>query len=203
MAESILNGHLYIDYPDIDPKLLALDNPYDFEARKAAEVSYHWDHAFYNGRYYMYFGIVPVFLLFLPYRFLTGTNLTTYHATQIFVSLFICGIFTTFYTLVKTFFRRMSLSIYLALSVAFSIVSVWYSTAAPALYCRGLHGDLEYFLFPECCFLQHRRKAQHTLRISRKPVRCTGLRVPPSCRFSKFTGASTSGRISAWQKNNI
>ncbi len=138
MAESILNGHLYIDYPDIDPKLLALDNPYDFEARKAAEVSYHWDHAFYNGRYYMYFGIVPVFLLFLPYRFLTGTNLTTYHATQIFVSLFICGIFTTFYTLVKTFFRRMSLSIYLALSVAFSIVSVWYSTAAPALYCTAV-----------------------------------------------------------------
>ena len=67
MAESILNGHLYIDYPDIDPKLLALDNPYDFEARKAAEVSYHWDHAFYNGRYYMYFGIVPS--LSLSYRY--------------------------------------------------------------------------------------------------------------------------------------
>ena len=66
LAESLSNGHVYIDYDDVDPKLLALDNPYDPEARKAAGVSFHWDHAFYKGRYYMYFGVVPVFLLFLP-----------------------------------------------------------------------------------------------------------------------------------------
>ena len=29
LAESFLNGHLYLDYNDIDEKLLAMDNPYD------------------------------------------------------------------------------------------------------------------------------------------------------------------------------
>ena len=97
LTESFLEGHLYIDYDDIDPKLIALDNPYDPESREAADVSLHWDHAFYNGHYYMYFGVVPVFLLFLPYRLLTGMSLTTYHATQIFTALFIAGVFSLFY----------------------------------------------------------------------------------------------------------
>lgn len=74
MAESILNGHLYIDYDDIDPRLLSMDSPYDFEARKAEGVSYHWDHAFYNGHYYMYFGVVPVFFCFCPIVFLLALH---------------------------------------------------------------------------------------------------------------------------------
>lgn len=142
MAESILNGHLYIDYDDIDPRLLSMDNPYDFEARKAEGVSYHWDHAFYNGHYYMYFGVVPVFLLFLPYRILTGTVLTTYHATQVFTVLFICGIFAVFHMLARLFFKRMPLAMYLTLSAAFSIMSVWYSVDAPALYCTAVTAAL-------------------------------------------------------------
>lgn len=138
LAESFLEGHLYIDYDDIDPKLLALDNPYDPDAREAADVSFHWDHAFYNGCYYMYFGVVPVFLLFLPYRFITGMSLTTYHATQIFAALFICGVFSLFYMLGKAFFKRLSLGLYLSLSAAFSFISVWYAVSAPALYCTAI-----------------------------------------------------------------
>lgn len=72
MAESILNGHLYLEYEDIDQRLVSMKNPYDPRAREEAGVYYHWDHAYYKGQYYMYFGIVPVFLLFLPYRILTG-----------------------------------------------------------------------------------------------------------------------------------
>ena len=66
MAQSILNGHLYLEYEDVDPRLSEMENPYDPQARKELGIYYHWDHAFYNGKYYMYFGIVPVFLLFLP-----------------------------------------------------------------------------------------------------------------------------------------
>ena len=104
MTESILEGHLYIDYGDMDPELLKMDNPYDPVMRKELGVNFHWDHALYHGRYYMYYGIVPVFLVFLPYRILTGTSLTTYHATQIFAALFIIGVVTLFYFLAETFF---------------------------------------------------------------------------------------------------
>ncbi len=138
MAESILDGHLYIDYDDIDSRLLEMENPYDPEARSALGVSFHWDHAFYEGKYYMYFGIVPVFLLFLPYRVIFGTSLTTYHASQIFAALFICGVFALFYVLARKFFDKLTLGMYLMLSSACSAVSVWYCTAAPALYCTAI-----------------------------------------------------------------
>ena len=137
MAEAILDGRIEFAYGDED-SLSQLSNPYDYTERREAGVQYHWDHAYYDGHYYMYFGIVPVFLVFLPYRLLTGTSLTTYHATQIFAAFSIIGIFVLFRLLSKLFFKKLPYSIYLALSVAFSVMSLWYSTAEPALYCTAI-----------------------------------------------------------------
>lgn len=137
MADSILNGHISFDY-EVDEKLLSLENPYDPEARKESGVDYHWDHAFYKGKYYMYFGIVPVFLVFIPFKIITGISLTTYHATQLFVAIFIMGIFFLFRLLVKIFFKNMSRPVYLLSSAAFSLASVWYVVSAPALYCTAI-----------------------------------------------------------------
>ena len=137
MAEAILEGRIDFNYGDED-ELLSLENPYDPDERKESGVKYHWDHAYYNGHYYMYFGIVPVFLAFLPYRIVTGQALTTYKATQLFAALAIIGIFVLFYQLYKAFFRKLPYSVYLTLSVAFSVLSIWYSMAEPALYCTPI-----------------------------------------------------------------
>lgn len=141
MAEAILDGRIDFAYGDEDT-LADLKNPYDPDERKEAGVYYHWDHAYYNGKYYMYFGIVPVFLVFLPYRILTGTALTTYHATQIFATATILGLFALFQLLSKLFFKKLPYCVYLALSVAFSVMSIWYSTAEPALYCTAITAAL-------------------------------------------------------------
>jgi hypothetical protein len=141
MADAILEGHVDLQYGD-DAELAQLENPYDPVARSEAGVTYHWDHAYYNGHYYMYFGVVPVFLVFLPYRVLTGSSLTTYHGTQIFVALAIVGIFCLFYLLAKLFFKRLPYIVYLACSAAFAIMSVWYGTAEPALYCTAIASAL-------------------------------------------------------------
>lgn len=137
MAEAILDGRIDFAYGD-EHYLEQLDNPYDPQERKESGVPYHWDHAYYNGHYYMYFGIVPVFLAFLPYRLITGTTFTTFHATQLFAALAIAGIFTLFQLLRRVFFPKLSYWVYLALSVAFSVMSVWYSIAEPALYCTAI-----------------------------------------------------------------
>ena len=142
MTESILEGHLYIDYGDMDPRLLEMDNPYDPVMRNELGLNFHWDHALYNGHYYMYYGIVPVFIVFLPWRLLTGTGLTTYHATQIFVAMFIVGIFTLFRFLTERFFAKLTWGMYIFLSVVISVMSVWYSVAAPALYCTAITSGL-------------------------------------------------------------
>ena len=138
LAESLLDGRIDLDYGDMDPKLLEMENPYDPDQRTALGVHCHWDHAFYNGHYYMYFGIVPVLLLFLPYRALTGVSLTTYHGTQVFAALFILGVFALFYRLSRRFFPRMPWSVYLSLSAAACAMSVWYLADAPSLYCTAI-----------------------------------------------------------------
>ena len=140
MAEAILQGHVYIDYGDEEEmeQLEQLENPYDPQERIDKNIVYRWDHAYYDGHYYMYFGVVPVFLIFLPYRIITGMPLTTYHATQVFVAVFIIGIFVLFRLLAKLFFKNLSFWVYLALSVSFSVMSVWYSTVEPALYCTAI-----------------------------------------------------------------
>lgn len=148
MAESILEGRLDIDCCECE-SLSALENPYDRKARQEAGVDFfhkdasgnshaHWDHAYYNGHLYMYFGVVPVFIAFLPYRVITGQPLTTYKATQLFVALAVIGIFMLFYRLSKTFFKKLPFLVYLSASVAFSVMSVWYSTVEPALYCTPI-----------------------------------------------------------------
>lgn len=141
MAEAFLDGRLDFAYGDED-SLSGLKNPYDPYERRDSGVRFHWDHAFYKGHYYMYFGVVPVLLLFLPYRLLTGQPLTTYHATQVFAVFIIAGFFLLFRLLAQRFFKKMPCSVYLWLSVAVSAMSVWYASAEPALYCTAVTGAL-------------------------------------------------------------
>lgn len=138
MAESLLEGKLYLDYGEVPEALLTMENPYDIYARQAHGVDIHSDHVFYNGRYYMYFGVVPALLLFVPYRMVTGHALTTYHATQVFTGLLVLGFFLLFGLSVRRFFPKMTLAMYGMLAVAFPVMSIWYSIAAPALYCTAI-----------------------------------------------------------------
>lgn len=138
MAESILHGHIYMDYDDIDPKLEEMENPYDPVARQELGVVCHDDHAYYKGHYYMYFGIVPVVVLFLPFRILTGSALVTYRATQIFVAFAIIGFYMLFRIISKVLFSKITAVMYILLSTALSATSIWYSIGSPALYSTAI-----------------------------------------------------------------
>lgn len=141
MADAILAGHLYLDY-EVDEKLLNMENPYDPDARKELGVDYHFDHAFYKGKYYMYFGVAPVFLTFIPYKLITGHSLTTYHATQIYVGAFIIGVFALFYLICKLFYKNFKFYQYLICAAVFSLLCIWYAVGAPALYCTAITAGL-------------------------------------------------------------
>ena len=199
VAEAILNGHINIDNGDVDPLLLQMDNPYDPQARVDLGVDYRWDTAYYHGHYYMYFGVVPVFLLFLPFRLITGMSLTTYHATQVFVAFFICGVFANFYMMSKRFFKKITLGMYLMLASAFSIMSIWYSVDAPALYCTAitaLHGDLESLFLHARGVGGRGREKIHPAGIFRKSVRCAGIRMQTAGGTRQPVRDSDAGGIS-------
>lgn len=134
ITEAFLSGHLDFQYDYIDERLLAMENPYDAAERERLGVYYYWDHAFYDGHYYMYFGVVPVLLAFLPYRVITGQALTGYHVTQLFGAIFIAGVFSLFHLLGRKFFKKTPFALYLLICSAVSYLSLWNAVATPALY---------------------------------------------------------------------
>ena len=64
-------GQIELDL-DVNPALEELDNPYDRDERDEKEVACHWDRAYYNGKYYSYFGLSPLFMVYYPVYLLTG-----------------------------------------------------------------------------------------------------------------------------------
>jgi hypothetical protein len=66
--------------------LVGLADPYDPVQRNAAgNVGFH-DATYYKGRYYLYFGVAPALVLFLPFRILTGLYFPQNLATVLFCS---------------------------------------------------------------------------------------------------------------------
>ena len=106
LADAILAGEVSIEGLPVDPKLLEMANPYSPLERSRLGVHYFHDFAFYGGKYYVYFGIIPALLLFLPYQWLTGLPLSACHSTQIFAAFVVWGIFALFFLLCKEFFAK-------------------------------------------------------------------------------------------------
>ena len=133
MTEFMLQGHL--DYMgETDPKMLELDNPYDPEERNAAGADFPWDWAYYKGHYYMYFGVVPIILVFLPHRLLFGEVPGTYRVSQLFAGLYIAGLAAFLFWCAKNKFRKITLGEMACLLVAFSLISTVYVAKYPILY---------------------------------------------------------------------
>lgn len=133
ITEAFLEGRLDFGYA-AEPELLAMDNPYDVKERIAKGIDVHYDHAFYQGKYYMYFGVVPVFLAFMPYRLITGHALVTWHATFLFASVFLIGMAAFLHWLVKRFFPKVTWGSYISLFTAFALASIVYVAKYPSLY---------------------------------------------------------------------
>ncbi len=168
LAESMLKGRVDIEYEhDFYERLSQMENPYDTEERTAQNILYKWDHAYYKGKYYMYFGVVPVIITFIPYRLITGANLRTYHATQLYVLVFICGIFYLFYYLRKKTKSKISLAEYLIASIGVSYASVWYATDFPALYTTAITSGMMFAILSIImymkCILETKKSLKYLL----------------------------------------
>lgn len=68
LTRGFLKGQLALDTP-ADPFLATLQNPYDIAQRAGHGLH---DASYYKGKYYLYFGVTPTLVLFLPFRLLTG-----------------------------------------------------------------------------------------------------------------------------------
>lgn len=68
LTRGFLKGHLWLDVK-ADPFLATLANPWDVIQRAGHGLH---DATYFHGHYYLYFGVTPVLVLFLPLRLLAG-----------------------------------------------------------------------------------------------------------------------------------
>ncbi len=109
-------------------ELLAMENPYDWSARRELGVSAKWDHLLFDGKYYSYYGIAPVLLLFLPYNLLTGYYFPTAEAVLLFGALGIVFLALLFMEFADLFCKKIPNGMLVSTLFILLISSgVWYN----------------------------------------------------------------------------
>ena len=150
LAEALSQGetHLLIDPP---PALKELSDPYDYANRVAAcegQSNLLWDTAFHDGKYYVYFGVAPVVLFYLPYYLVTGTHISTVTVVFINAVFVLIGVALLLDEIVKRWFSKLPLSMYLMFTSMFSFgAGLVFLLMKPDFYAVPLSMAMA------CCFL--------------------------------------------------
>ena len=87
-------------------ELVSLENPYDYYARKFEVEDFKWDFAYYEGKYYVYFGVVPCIMFHLPFYMSTGLDLPDEIPTLFGAVLFALGVFLLLRQIVLLYFPK-------------------------------------------------------------------------------------------------
>jgi hypothetical protein len=94
LTQGFLGGQLSLPTPPA-PALLKLPNPYDPKANAKFRL---FDASLYNGKYYLYFGALPVITFYLPVKLITGYYPPNIFAVFLYISI---GFLLNFLLLIK------------------------------------------------------------------------------------------------------
>lgn len=138
LAHSLSEGKTWL-MVEPDEMLKSLSNPYDYRLRSMTlepeGISYMWDAAYYNERYYVYFGVVPELVFFLPYYQLTGEDLSVLPVIQIAGGFFMAGVFALLAAVIRRWFPKTPFSVWLLMSLLMANGSgVWSFFRNPTFY---------------------------------------------------------------------
>ncbi len=90
-----------------------IDDVYDLRQReKKGDYDYLWDTAYYEGKYYVYFGVVPAVTVMMPYKLLTGDDLDLDYPILGFCCLFVIGLYGVYSQIVSRYFSKTSFGTY-------------------------------------------------------------------------------------------
>ena len=122
LAQAILKGKTYIDNNDVPQSLIDMDNPYDTTARHLTSSltgdTYRWDVAYFEGHYYVYFGIVPLLLMYLPFRAIVDAPFPSAVGVIAFAFIFAIGVFKLLGIICEKKFKNVSVGTFLLTALA-------------------------------------------------------------------------------------
>lgn len=148
LAKSITEGHLYLDETPPD-WLVQMDDPYDKGARdelqKHTGKDYLFDVAYYDGHYYVYFGVVPVLIYYLPFYLITGSPFPTAIGVLISGLFFIIGTTLLLLLFARRHFKKVSLGLFLLLQISLITCSgMLYLFKLPTFYALPIMTGLAF-----------------------------------------------------------
>ncbi len=136
LAEAFKEGSLSLLY-EPDERLKTMGNPYDMSYRNAIMEfdDYRFDHAYYNGKYYVYFGVVPCALFYFPYYLITGEHLSNHMVCYAGVLLILLGILLLYDRMIARYAKKCSVGLWF-LTVELTVLGSYivYVTKRPDLY---------------------------------------------------------------------
>lgn len=144
-------------------------NPYDLDYREDILIrdnaTYLWDTVYFNGKYYVYFGVVPVLLFYFPYHVLTGGTLPNHIAVFFALTLLLIGIIGALHEIIKKWFPRLSLGTWFLTTEIFLLGSnLIYMAKRPDLYHVPIVTGLAMGMLGLWCFLRADEKDHISLK---------------------------------------
>lgn len=121
LTHAISKGMVSLDI-DVNKQMFKLNNPYDRTERAEQNLEFYYgDYAYYEGKLYVYFGVVPVVLTYLPYYLLTGQDLSHITAYLLFLLPLIVGAFSLVDMLAKKYCKWLPEKLYYLFQVTFML----------------------------------------------------------------------------------
>ena len=156
--DAFKKGQLHFDYEPSD-KFLELEDPYNVADRTGHY--YLWDRAFYDGKYYSYFGIAPILTVYAPYELLTGSLPSDSFVTVTFTV--IAALFFTLTVVAYVWIHKIKIPVTMLI---LSIPSGLFGTCmfliargyAPYYYIAVLSSMAFFFAFAFCSVVAFSRK---------------------------------------------
>ncbi|HOK69143.1 MAG TPA: hypothetical protein PKV51_06410 [Bacillota bacterium] len=134
LVDAFKNGQVHL-LAEPSSSLKSLKNPYDYSERRVEGAYYLWDHCFYNGKYYSYYGIAPVIFLFLPYHLITGYYFPSIWAALLFGVIGIIFLTRLYMLVIKKWFSNLQINYILMGLIILQLSSgIWFSIARPVFY---------------------------------------------------------------------
>ena len=121
--DALQKGQLNLDISADERLADAGDLAYDSSWRSANEVAEQWDRAYYNGKYYSYFGIAPLILVYYPIYFITGMVPTTALGCMLFAILCVIFGFMLVFRLARTVVKNANYLLTLLAAAALPLAS--------------------------------------------------------------------------------
>ena len=188
LAEAFSEGSLsLIEKPN--ETLINMDNPYDMSLRNELMDfwDYKFDHAYYKGEYYVYFGVVPVILLYLPYYLVTGNHIHNHTVCLIGIILILFAIFLLFDELIKKYYKKCSIPMwFMCIETMIMGSYIVYITKRPDLYSIPIIYALFFSLLGILSFLKAIQSNEDKLSIKYLFIGSLSTALIAGCRPQIF-----------------